>query len=194
MIKSKYSQKVFFTKDEKTNKKKGRLPISSINMLINAVIDNQEAPFIYERMGHYFRHFMIDEFQDTSVLQWQNFEPLIHESESKNMDNLIVGDVKQSIYRWRNSDWRLLNNVHTFFHSVRLPDMEFNWRTAPLLIKRNEWITEEYAKVLSSIFEAKGWDNNPLTQAIKQIFDHDAIHQKAKKNYLPSNQYYKQKE
>ena len=168
---------------EKTNKKKGRLPISSINMLINAVIDNQEAPFIYERMGHYFRHFMIDEFQDTSVLQWQNFEPLIHESESKNMDNLIVGDVKQSIYRWRNSDWRLLNNVHTFFHSVRLPDMEFNWRTAPLLIKRNEWITEEYAKVLSSIFEAKGWDNNPLTQAIKQIFDHDAIHQKAKKNY-----------
>ena len=100
---------------EATNRNIGRLPISEINQLLHKIIEDQDAPFIYERIGQYFHHYMIDEFQDTSALQWDNFLPLIQENESYNRDNLIVGDVKQSIYRFRNSDWSLLKNIPNLF-------------------------------------------------------------------------------
>ena len=166
---------------EATNKKIGRLPMSAINMLIHDVIDGQDAPFIYERMGQYLHHFMIDEFQDTSALQWQNFHPLITEAESKSYNNLIVGDIKQSIYRWRNSDWRLLNEINKEFHSVREPKMEYNWRSAPLLIERNEWIMQGYSQWVKDLIHSNQWEDNPLAQAIEQIYSYDAMHQKAKK-------------
>lgn len=76
--------------------------ISEFNKLISALIKHEEAPFIYERLGNRFQHFLLDEFQDTSRLQWMNIIPLIHESLSQNKENLIVGDPKQSIYRFKN--------------------------------------------------------------------------------------------
>jgi ATP-dependent exoDNAse (exonuclease V) beta subunit len=69
---------------------------------------------------------MIDEFQDTSALQWDNFLPLIQENESYNRDNLIVGDVKQSIYRFRNSDWSLLKNIPNLFAKSNIVKMQKN--------------------------------------------------------------------
>lgn len=84
---------------------KNLLPISEFNALINTEIKNQPAPFIYERMGEKYRHFYIDEFQDTSLLQWENITPLIDNALSQSEDSqgslLLVGDAKQSIYRWR---------------------------------------------------------------------------------------------
>ncbi len=85
---------------------KNLLPISEFNSLINREIKNQPAPFIYERLGEKYRHFFIDEFQDTSLLQWENLIPLIDNSLSQSIDQnlgslLLVGDAKQSIYRWR---------------------------------------------------------------------------------------------
>ena len=169
---------------EATNRQIGRVPISDVNMLIHDVIDGQEAPFIYERMGQYLHHFMIDEFQDTSALQWQNFYPLINEAESKGCDNLIVGDVKQSIYRWRNSDWKLLAGVHSEFPNVKQPDMLYNWRSAKLLIEENEQLISEYAKWMGKQFEQEKWDiESPLAQMAMSIYETDAIHQKAKKDY-----------
>lgn len=167
---------------EETNKKIGRLPMSDINMLIHDVIDGQDAPFIYERMGQYLHHFMIDEFQDTSALQWKNFRPLMLEAESKNHDNLIVGDIKQSIYRWRNSDWRLLNEVRKDFYSVNEPEMKYNWRSAPLLIERNEWMMQAYSQWVNGIIVKNQWGNNPLAQAVTQMYAPKAMHQEAKKN------------
>ena len=83
------------------------LSISEFNAIIHREIQNQPAPFIYERLGERYRHFFIDEFQDTSEMQWQNLIPLIDNSLS-GLDDLgnkgtlmIVGDPKQSIYRWR---------------------------------------------------------------------------------------------
>lgn len=169
---------------EATNRQIGRVPISDVNMLIHDVIDGQEAPFIYERMGQYLHHFMIDEFQDTSALQWQNFYPLINEAEGKGCDNLIVGDVKQSIYRWRNSDWKLLAGVHSKFSNVKQPDMLYNWRSAKLLIEENEQLISEYAKWMGKQFEQEKWDTeSPLAQMAMSIYETDAIHQKAKKEY-----------
>ena len=86
---------------------RGILPISEFNALINNEIKNQPAPFIYERLGEKYRHFFIDEFQDTSLLQWQNLIPLIDNAlAQQTMDEergslLLVGDAKQAIYRWR---------------------------------------------------------------------------------------------
>jgi len=83
------------------------LPISEFNALIYEEIKDQPAPFIYERLGDRYRHFFIDEFQDTSLLQWQNLIPLIDNALSQQYENnqqgslLLVGDAKQAIYRWR---------------------------------------------------------------------------------------------
>jgi len=78
------------------------LRISEFNKLISELIRDENAPFIYERIGNRFKHFLLDEFQDTSRLQWQNIVPLLHESLANKNENLIVGDAKQSIYRFKN--------------------------------------------------------------------------------------------
>ena len=168
---------------ELTNRQTGRLPIADINMLIHEVIDGQDTPFIYERLGQYFRHFMIDEFQDTSALQWQNFEPLIQEAEGNNHDNLVVGDIKQSIYRWRNSDWRLLNQVDQSFGDTCMPKMDCNWRTAELLVQHNEQLMLQYSQWITQQIQGKGWDDHAEATAIQHIYAQEAIHQKAKKDY-----------
>ena len=91
----------------KIQKEQNVLSISEFNKLINDQIQNQPAPFIYERLGEKYRHFFIDEFQDTSEMQWQNLIPLIDNATSSQFDDgtkgtlMIVGDPKQSIYRWR---------------------------------------------------------------------------------------------
>jgi ATP-dependent helicase/nuclease subunit A len=78
--------------------------ISEFNARIAGIIVNEPVPFIYERMGEKYHHILIDEFQDTSVLQWMNFIPLIENALSGGFFNLVVGDGKQAIYRWRSGD------------------------------------------------------------------------------------------
>ncbi|MCM1377889.1 MAG: UvrD-helicase domain-containing protein [Clostridium sp.] len=80
------------------------MQISDTNTMLHKIIAEDETPFIYERLGSRINHFLIDEFQDTSRLQWSNFYPLLLESESYNFENLIIGDAKQSIYRFRNAE------------------------------------------------------------------------------------------
>lgn len=82
--------------------------LSDTQDLLEGVINHDQNPFIYERIGYQLHHFLIDEFQDTSTMQWQNLSPLVEESISNGYDNLIIGDEKQSIYRFRNSDPTLL--------------------------------------------------------------------------------------
>ena len=92
-------------------KEKNVLCLDDSNTILRDIIDGSDAPFVYEKLGVRYDHFLLDEFQDTSNVQWSNFSPLLRESESKDGDSLIVGDVKQSIYRWRGSDWKLLNQT-----------------------------------------------------------------------------------
>lgn len=85
--------------------------IADTNRLLKEIIDGAEAPFIYEKLGERIHTILIDEFQDTSQLQWDNLVPLVRNSLSEGFDNLIIGDVKQSIYRFRNTDSRLLGSI-----------------------------------------------------------------------------------
>ena len=78
--------------------------ISESNKKISEIVLNEHIPFIYERVGRRYQHFLIDEFQDTSVIQWQNLLPLVDNSLAGDNFDMIVGDAKQSIYRWRDGD------------------------------------------------------------------------------------------
>ncbi len=96
------------------NKRENRFLLEQTTYLLSRMIDN-DTSFIFEKTGTEINNIFIDEFQDTSKLQWSCFKVLMHEIMSRGSFNLIVGDVKQSIYRWRNSDWNILNNIEKEF-------------------------------------------------------------------------------
>lgn len=118
-------------------KEKNVMPLDESNSLLKKIIDGSDAPFVYEKTGTRYAHFLLDEFQDTSRLQWENFLPLLKEADAAG-DNLIVGDVKQSIYRWRDSDWRLLGTeVEQEFPAAGFDSPDDNWRSARAVVKFN---------------------------------------------------------
>ena len=127
--------------------------ISDSNMLLNKIIDGSDTPFVYEKTGIHIDNYMIDEFQDTSVLQWKNFKPLIENSLSAGKFNLVVGDVKQSIYRWRNSDWKLLDEkIRNDFRDEQIVDknLDTNWRSDKNIIDFNNSFFERAATLLQN--------------------------------------------
>ena len=116
---------------------KNVLPLDESGLMLRDIIDGSDAPFVYEKTGTRYAHYLLDEFQDTSRLQWENFLPLLHDADASG-DNLIVGDVKQSIYRWRNSDWRMLDSeVKQEFPGATVENPEFNWRSARRIVQFN---------------------------------------------------------
>ena len=122
-------------------KREGKLMlISDAPSLIQALIkDNNDAPFLYEKIGTRIEHHMIDEFQDTSRMQYENFVPLLRNAESQGKDCLIVGDAKQSIYRFRNSDSTLLTTQISddFEESIEPTNLSDNWRSVPEIVDFN---------------------------------------------------------
>lgn len=129
--------------------------IADTTELLNKVIGGSDAPFIYEKTGTHVDHYMIDEFQDTSGMQWNNFRPLIEESLAHNRDNLIVGDVKQSIYRFRNSDWKLLDEqVQADFspEEVREETLKDNWRSCRNIVMFNNALFTTLPGVLQGMY------------------------------------------
>ena len=108
--------------------------------VLGRIIDGSDTPFIYEKVGTRYDHFMLDEFQDTSRLQWENFRPLLKESVSRNLGSLVVGDIKQSIYRWRGSDMNLLHSeVQAAFDPAQseVHHKQENWRSDAQIIDFN---------------------------------------------------------
>ena len=110
--------------------------------ILSTFVDGSNAPFIYEKVGNRFERFMIDEFQDTSVREWQNMLPLLQNAmaESEACSVFIVGDVKQSIYRWRGGDWRLLQDVaigDLGRDSVHVDRLEQNFRSLEKVVDFN---------------------------------------------------------
>jgi len=125
---------------EEVQKEKNVLSIDDSNTILKGIIDGSDAPFVYEKLGVRFEDFLLDEFQDTSTVQWENFRPLLLNSEAGGFDNLVVGDVKQSIYRWRGSDWNLLDRG--LQRAFSLPDkairvLDGNYRTCRAIVDFN---------------------------------------------------------
>ena len=127
-------------KVEEICREENSMLLSETKHAIAGFISEAEAPFIYEKVGNYFDKFMIDEFQDTSVKEWNNFLPLLRNAmaQSEDASVLIVGDVKQSIYRWRGGDWRILGGEveYDLADSKRVP-LKNNWRSLPNIVEFN---------------------------------------------------------
>ncbi len=117
-----------------------RMLISETGTFLHEVMKDNEIPFIYEKAGQFFRHFMIDEFQDTSRVQYEDLLPLLRDSLAAGGKTLIVGDIKQSLYRWRNGDWRIMH--HDLYRDLRLGEevkehLSVNYRSRSEVVRFN---------------------------------------------------------
>lgn len=135
------------------NQEANRFLLSDTHTLLHSLIKDSDSPFIFEKIGTRLNNIMIDEFQDTSTVQWQNFKVLLEEcmSHSSEQGNLIVGDVKQSIYRWRSGDWRMLNNIEQEFHTMRnmlnVKSLDTNYRSSRRVINFNNAFFTQAAEI-----------------------------------------------
>lgn len=117
--------------------------ISDFNTIISKEIRNQPTPFIYERLGEKFKHYFIDEFQDTSKMQWENLMPLMDNALSSNNGSaMLVGDAKQSIYRWRGGDAQQFVNLYKgvgnpFQAEAKVKKLDTNYRSYKAIIDFN---------------------------------------------------------
>ena len=176
------------------------LSISEFNAIIHREIQNQPAPFIYERLGERYRHFFIDEFQDTSEMQWQNLIPLIDNATSSEIDGekgtlMIVGDPKQSIYRWRGGkaeQFIELSKNHNPFNNPEkvLEHLDKNYRSYSQIIEfnndffqllSNEFLHEDYKDLYENHSHQKsnhktgGYVNISFIPQIEQSEDEEVL-------------------
>ncbi len=153
-------------------RKKNIMLLSESTELLNRIIGSSDTPFIYEKIGTKIDHFMLDEFQDTSGLQWDNFRPLIKESLDNGNKNLVVGDVKQSIYRWRSSDWNLLNeqiNKDIGQTNINALNLVHNWRSEWNLINFNNGFFTSAADYIQNKINGD-YSSNPYSTLITEIY------------------------
>lgn len=121
---------------------------------LNGVIQDSDTPFIYEKVGSFFRNYLIDEFQDTSGMQWKNFLPLLTNSLDQGYPAFVVGDVKQAIYRWRGGDLNLLQRdveQHVGPGRVEIRELQTNYRSARNIVHFNNLIFPEAAAEVSAL-------------------------------------------
>ena len=157
--------------------------ISEFNKLISDLVRNELAPFIYERLGIRFQNFLLDEFQDTSRLQWLNMVPLIRESLSNKSKNLIVGDPKQSIYRFKNGvaeqfvalpavynpeEHPTIQDHSNYFESMgHVVSLEENYRSSSTIVEFNNTLFPKIKEMLSD--EAKDFYNSIVQNPISKL-------------------------
>lgn len=153
------------------NVEQNRFLLSDTHTLLHSLIRDTDSPFIFEKIGNYMENIMIDEFQDTSTVQWQNFKVLLEEciSHGEQQGNLIVGDVKQSIYRWRSGDWRMLNNIEREFpylnSMLNVCSLDTNYRSSRRVITFNN----AFFKRASELEYADQKSSTPNTSSPEQL-------------------------
>lgn len=131
--------------------------------LFSNMVQTEDASFVFERAGTTFQHILIDEFQDTSYLQWDNFKRLLVERLSQGDECLLVGDVKQSIYRWRGGDWKILDNLSKLAHTLNL---DTNFRSKQVVVECNNHFFDRAVCKLDSLNETDGLDSTKLVSKI----------------------------
>ena len=127
--------------------------LSQSSDLLSRIINDDDTPFVYEKIGNRYDHLMLDESQDTSLMQWSNFKPLFTNSIAQGQANLIVGDVKQSIYRWRGSDWHLLGEQIARDlgpGNIKEINLEENWRSGREIVGFNNSVFSRVAEAIAA--------------------------------------------
>ncbi|MDO4802110.1 MAG: 3'-5' exonuclease, partial [Prevotellaceae bacterium] len=162
-------------KVKELNHEGNRFLLGDTQHLLSKMIGDSDAPFIYEKIGSRLKHIMIDEFQDTSTIQWKNFKVLLNDCLDNGKHSLVVGDVKQSIYRWRSGDWNLLNNILTEFpNKAHEHPLKVNFRSYENIIHFNNLFF-----TLAKEVEKCAFDEH-YKQIIDSAYDNDSIKQEIK--------------
>lgn len=134
-----------------------KMLLSESNKLLHEMIANNEVPFIYEKIGSRYHYFLWDEFQDTSQIQWANMQPLLANAIASANPCLIVGDIKQAIYRWRSGDWDILQNqVKKIFPTSTELFLQENWRSSGRIITFNNALYSLLPSLLEKQLGAEG--------------------------------------
>ena len=139
------------------NGENDRFDLARTPLLLAALLEGTDAPFYFEKTGVWLHNVMIDEFQDTSTVQWQVFRTLLFENQATGGSNLIVGDIKQSIYRWRGGMWTLLHHLADELRQWK-PDevtLSTNWRSGSVVTEFNNDFFTRMTDLLD------GMDDNP---------------------------------
>jgi len=141
-------------------REQNKMLISEFNSIISNEIKNQPTPFIYERIGEKFNHYFIDEFQDTSLLQWENLIPLISNSLStENGSAMLVGDAKQAIYRWRGGKAEqfinLFRDVNPFYIEKKIKNLPTNFRSFKEIVHFNN---DFFKYIAARVFNNKDYE------------------------------------
>lgn len=142
-----------------------------------------DTSFVFEKTGSFFRHIMIDEFQDTSRMQWNNLYLLLLECLSNNEDCLVVGDVKQSIYRWRNGDWNILNTgiqKKLAKYSPHIEPMQDNFRSLPSVVEFNNRLFPFAVECVQNMLEEKNGVRFPALDTA-----YADVSQNARESHMP---------
>ena len=165
---------------DEINKDTNRFMLSNTQSLLSTLMKESDTPFVFEKMGAYLKHIMIDEFQDTSTIQWNNFRKLLDNCMAQiESHNLIVGDVKQSIYRWRQGDWKLLNNIeHEFSNEqIKIEPLDTNYRSEENIIRfNNAFFTQAVVQTVKEL------ENDEIKGASQLIEAYKEIEQKPRKD------------
>lgn len=135
------------------NHENERFDLARTPLLLAALLEGTDAPFYFDKIGAKLRNVMIDEFQDTSTLQWQIFKTLLFENQAVGGSNLIVGDIKQSIYRWRGGAWSLLHGLKEELSQWNPHEeaLKTNWRSGETIIRFNNDFFTKAARQLDSL-------------------------------------------
>lgn len=156
----------------------GRVPISEFNRKIHGLLAQTDVPYLYERVGAVYRHILVDEFQDTSTLQWENLLPLIDNNRASGDWNMVVGDPKQSIYRFRSANVEQMLALRENTALAQNEKLVSNWRSEPGIIAFNNL----FYRFLLEEFEPDKADAVPAW---------DAVRQRLQRIYTAHEQYYK---
>ena len=153
------------------NQMHNRFLLADTNALLHNLMQEGDASFVYEKIGTTIDTVMIDEFQDTSRMQWENFRILLQESLSQKEGSLIVGDIKQSIYRWRNGDWRILAGLdkENDFR-VNACSLVRNWRSEANIVRFNNAFFTKAVHILAERYEEEEKEScEQLTNAYADV-------------------------
>ena len=151
----------------------GLMLLSDTTRMLNVLISGNDTSFLFEKTGNFYKHVMIDEFQDTSAMQWANFRPLVVNTLSEGGKAMVVGDVKQSIYRWRNGDWGLLaNGVEREFSSWGVDNvlLKKNWRSCREIVTFNNLFFDQAAIQLRELYDEDCGEENPYSPSITEAY------------------------
>ena len=166
------------------NQQHNRFLLSDTNALLHSLMKEGDAAFVYEKIGTSIDTVMIDEFQDTSRMQWENFHLLLEESLAQREGSLIVGDIKQSIYRWRNGDWKILAGLNADpTLRIRELTLQTNWRSEARIVRFNNAFFTAASQTLNQRYEEeKGESCLPLLNAYSDVCQQTA--KKTERGYV----------